>query len=50
MVRQWRDLTRLRKKYVQSVEDYRKQTHKLFETANIKIEEYEDIDIKALKS
>lgn len=37
-VRQWRDLTRLRKKYVQSVGDYRKRTHKLFESANIKID------------
>jgi transposase len=38
IVRQWRDLTRLRKKYVQSAGDYRKRTHKLFETANIKID------------
>jgi transposase len=38
VVRQWRDLTRLRKKYVQSVGDYRKRTHKLFESANIKID------------
>ena len=38
MVRQWRDLTRLRKKYVQSAGDYRKRTHKLFESANIKID------------
>jgi len=37
-VRQWRELTRLRKKYVQSVGDYRKRTHKLFESANIKID------------
>jgi transposase len=37
-VRQWRDLTRLRKKYVHSVGDYRKRTHKLFESANIKID------------
>jgi transposase len=37
-VRQWRDLTRLRKKYVQSAGDYRKRTHKLFESANIKID------------
>jgi len=37
-VRQWRDLTRLRKKYVQSVGDYKKRTHKLFESANIKID------------
>jgi hypothetical protein len=31
-------LTRLRKKYVQTVGDYRKRTHKLFESANIKID------------
>lgn len=37
-VRQWRDLTRLRKKYVQSAGNYRKRTHKLFESANIKID------------
>ena len=33
-IRQWRDLTRLRKKYVHTVGDYRKRTHKLFESAN----------------
>ena len=37
-VRQWRDLTRLRKKYVQTVGDYKKRCHKLFESANIKID------------
>jgi transposase len=37
-VRQWRDLTRLRKRYVQSEADYRKRTQKLFESANIKID------------
>ena len=37
-VREWRDLTRLRKKYVQTVGDYKKRTHKLFESANIKID------------
>jgi len=37
-VREWRDLTRLRKKYVHTVGDYRKRTHKLFESANIKID------------
>jgi transposase len=37
-VRQWRDRTRLRKKHVQTVSDYRKRTHKLFESANIKID------------
>ena len=35
MVRQWRDLTRLRKKYVQTLGDCRKRTHKLFESTNI---------------
>ena len=37
-VRKWRDLTRLRKKYVHTVGDYRKRVHKLFESANIKID------------
>jgi len=37
-VREWRDLTRLRKKYVQTVGDYKKRCHKLFESANIKID------------
>ena len=37
-VRNWRDLTRLRKKYVHTVGDYKKRTHKLFESANIKID------------
>jgi transposase len=37
-VREWRDLTRLRKKYVHTVGDYKKRTHKLFESANIKID------------
>lgn len=37
-VRQWRDLTRLRKQYVHTVGDFRKRTHKLFESANIKID------------
>lgn len=37
-VREWRDLTRLRKKYVQTVGDYKKRAHKLFESANIKID------------
>jgi len=37
-VRAWRDLTRLRKQYVHTVGDYRKRTHKLFESANIKID------------
>jgi transposase len=37
-VRQWRDLARWRKQYVQSVADYKRRVHKLFETANIKID------------
>ena len=37
-VRQWRDLTRLRKKYVHTLGDHKKRTHKLFESANIKID------------
>jgi transposase len=37
-VRQWRDLTRLRKKYVYTVGDYKQRTHRLFESANIKID------------
>lgn len=37
-VRQWRDLTRLRRTYVETVSDYKRRTHKLFETANIKID------------
>jgi transposase len=37
-VRQWRDLTRLRRSYVETLSDYKRRTHKLFETANIKID------------
>jgi len=37
-VRIWRDLTRLRRKYVNSLSDYKKRVHKLFESANIKID------------
>ena len=37
-VREWRELTRLRKKYVYTVGDYHKRTQKLFESANIKID------------
>lgn len=37
-VRQWRDLTRLRRKYVQTLADYKKRTQKLFESSNIKID------------
>lgn len=37
-IRQWRDLTRLRKRFVHTVGDYKKRAHKLFESANIKID------------
>jgi len=37
-VREWRDLTRLRRTYVESLSDYKRRTHKLFESANIKID------------
>lgn len=37
-VRQWRDLTRLRRRYIQTSADYRRRTQKLFESANIKID------------
>jgi transposase len=37
-VRDWRDLTRLRKSIVDDIADYKRRTHKLFETANIKID------------
>ena len=36
-IRQWRELTRLRKTYTESLADYKRRVHKLFETANIKI-------------
>lgn len=36
-VRQWRDLTRLRKSYQESLGDFKRMTHKLFESANIKL-------------
>ncbi len=36
-VREWRDLTRLRRKYTESFSDYKRRVHKLFESANIKI-------------
>jgi len=36
--RQWRDLTRLRKKYILSIGDYKRRTQKLFESANIKVD------------
>lgn len=37
-VRDWRDLTRLRRTYVEDLGDYKRRTHKLFESANIKID------------
>ncbi len=37
-VRQWRDLSRLRKTYVETLSDYKRRVHKLLECANIKID------------
>jgi transposase len=37
-VRQWRDLTRSRKKIVETVGDYKRRVQKLLESANIKID------------
>jgi len=37
-IRVWRDLSRIRKKYVQNLSDYKRRVHKLFESANIKID------------
>lgn len=37
-VRDWRDLTRLRRLYALDMADYKRRTHKLFESANIKID------------
>ena len=37
-IRQWRELTRLRRIYTESLADYKRRVHKLFETANIKID------------
>lgn len=37
-VRDWRDWTRLRKKHLQTLGDYKRRTHKLLESANIKID------------
>ena len=37
-VRQWRELDRLRKSHVETVGDYKRRVHKLFETANVKID------------
>lgn len=36
--RQWRDLTRTRNKYQQTVGDFKRRVHKLFQEANIKID------------
>jgi transposase len=37
-IRHWRELTRLRRTYTESLADYKRRIHKLFETANIKID------------
>jgi len=37
-VREWRDLSRLRRVYVDSLSDYKRRVHKLLECANIKID------------
>ena len=37
-VRQWRELTRLRRSYTEAVGDHKRRVHKLFECANIKID------------
>ena len=37
-IRQWRELTRLRRTYTESLADYKRRVHKLFEIANIKID------------
>jgi transposase len=37
-VREWRDLSRLRRVFVDSLSDYKRRVHKLFESANIKID------------
>lgn len=37
-VRDWRDLTRLRKSYTKNLGDYKRRVQKLFETANIKLD------------
>ena len=37
-VRDWRDWTRLRKTHLQTLGDYKRRTHKLLESANIKID------------
>ena len=37
-VRQWRELERLRRSHIETVGDYKRRVHKLFETANVKID------------
>lgn len=37
-VREWRELSRLRKTYTENLSDYKRRVHKLFITANIKID------------
>jgi len=37
-VRKWRELSRLRKTYTESLSDYKRRVHKLFNTVNIKID------------
>jgi transposase len=37
-VREWRDLTRLRRNYVNTLSDFKKRVQKLFESSNIKID------------
>jgi transposase len=37
-VRQWRELERLRRSHIETLGDYKRRVHKLFETANIKID------------
>ena len=36
--RQWRDLTRMRMRYQQTIGDFKRRVHKLFQEANIKID------------
>jgi transposase len=36
--RQWRDLTRMRTRYQQTIGDFKRRVHKLFQEANIKID------------
>jgi len=37
-VREWRDLSRLRKTYTESMADYKRRVHKLFISSNVKID------------